>query len=169
MHFAVKLYFWSCKKKKKKKWRAVFQAQNYYCGDKIASYFCGCKSGIEYFGHCKNKKKLSISYTSGSISVVQTTFTALSTCHTRLCKPWLWQAAIGFTAAYRIDMTHGACHRPRCTRPDVYSKWIQKLTLRSYFARIDRMVSWKMTDSSSESEDDLFLLAAVVLSLDFAQ
>ena len=31
------------------------------------------------------------------------------------------------------------------------------------------MVSYMMTDSSSDSEDDLFLLAAVALSLDFKQ
>ena len=38
-----------------------------------------------------------------------------------------------------------------------------------YFAEMDRMVNGLMTDSSSEVEDDLFLLAAVALSLDCAK
>ena len=35
-------------------------------------------------------------------------------------------------------MTHGACHLLRDNRPDVYVRSIQQLTLRSYFARIDK-------------------------------
>ena len=35
--------------------------------------------------------------------------------------------------------------------------------LQSYFSQTDKMVSCMMLDSSSESEDDLFLLTAVAL------
>ena len=58
---------------------------------------------------------------------------------------------------YRIDMPHGAC------LPDVYARSVQRPTLRSYLAREDHMVFCVMTNSTSESEDDLFLLAAVAL------
>ena len=37
-------------------------------------------------------------------------------------------------------MPHGACHPSRGTRLDVYATWVQKPTLRSYFARM--FVCW---------------------------
>ena len=60
-------------------------------------------------------------------------------------------------------MPNGACHPPRGTRPDVYARSVQKPTLRSCFAWTDEnLVSRIMTVSSSESEDNLFLLEDLV-------
>ena len=70
--------------------------------------------------------------------------------------------------AYGIDMLHGACHCLCSTRLEVNARSIQKLMLRSYFAGIDQILSCMMTDASCVSEDDLFVLTAVMLSLDFA-
>ena len=67
-------------------------------------------------------------------------------------------------------MPHGVLAiPPPGTPPDVYVGSNQKPTLRPYFTRTDKMAFCMTTDSSSDSEDDLFLLAVVVLSFDFAQ
>ena len=65
--------------------------------------------------------------------------TLQSSCHTRLCNPWLWQPGIGFAAS----VLHRHATRclpppspPRNTRPDVYAMSFQEPTLRSYFVRI---------------------------------
>ena len=78
----------------------------------------------------------------------------------------LWSDSL---QSYHIDRPHSACHPLSGTRLDVYTRSIQKLMLPSYVTHTDRMVTCMMTDSSSESEDNLFLLSAFALSFNFAQ
>ena len=87
----------------------------------------------------------------------------------RLAIPGCDNLRLDLRLVYCINMPHGACHPLHGTRLDVYARSIQKPTLLSYFARINKMVSCMMMDSSSESAGDLCLLTAITLSLDFVQ
>ena len=68
------------------------------------------------------------------------------------------QQLLPFKSTARVALgavPDGVCNLPCGTLPDVYARPVEKPTLRSYFARIDKMVSRMMTDSSFESEDNL--------------
>ena len=98
------------------------------------------------------------------------TSASLSGCHTRLCNSWLWQPATGFADG----LPHR--HTTRCLPSPV---WLSTGRLRqvnskagaSILRRPNRQngVQCMTTDSSSESEDDFFLLAAVALNFEAVQ